>query len=73
MLNDYEAVFIYGLFFLFAVILIMIFSSWIYGLLTKNWIPYEKTVARLALMIGHLQNWHLYISNLGETTDAPKT
>jgi len=73
MLNDYEAVFIYGLLIWFAVIFTMIFSSWIYGLITKNWIPYEKTVALLALMTGHLQNWHLYISTIGETTDASKT
>jgi hypothetical protein len=59
MLNDYEAVFIYGLFIWFEVIFTMIFSSWIYGLITKNWTPYEKTVALLALMTGHLQNWHL--------------
>ncbi len=73
MLNDYEAVFIYGLFIWFEVIFTMIFSSWIYGLITKNWTPYEKTVALLALMTGHLQNWHLYIPTIGETTDASKT
>jgi hypothetical protein len=73
MVNPYiEMIFIYGFCTIIAVLFLMILFSWGYGFSTKNWTPYEKTVALLALLIGNLHVWHLFITTIGETTDAPK-
>jgi hypothetical protein len=68
MLNDYEAVFMYGLFFWFAVIFNDLFELDIWLLLK---IGIMKKPLHFNMI--ELKNWHLYISTIGETTDAPKT
>lgn len=49
----------------------MIFSSWIYGIFTDLWTPYDKVFVLLALLIGGISIWHPSQITIGETIDAP--
>jgi hypothetical protein len=50
---------------------LMIFSSWIYGIFTDLWTPYDKVFVLLALLIGGISIWHPSQITIGETIDAP--
>ena len=64
---------IFSFLFFIIFLFLMIFISWLIALRSRYWVPFDKTVALLALLIGGLPNWYLYLANLGETTDEPKT
>ncbi|BBO70515.1 hypothetical protein DSCA_44450 [Desulfosarcina alkanivorans] len=74
MLNsNIEWILIYGLCAIVAVLFWMILTGWVRGYKSDNWTPFEKALTLLALLLGNLQYWQLFIANIGETTDAPKT
>jgi len=73
MVNIIEIILLCLILSLFAILFLIIVVSWLYGMRHRYWVPFDKTVALLALLIGSLPNWHLFIENVGETTDAPKT